>query len=509
MNITLTPGTLTLQTLRRVSKEPVQLTLNEASIKDIKRSCAFINEIVTKNEVVYGVTTGFGMLANKKIEAHDIQELQKKIILSHSAGVGEYLDDAIVRLILLLKINSLARGFSGVRYELIQTLIALLNAEIYPCIPQKGSVGASGDLAPLAHMSSVIIGEGEARYKNKIISAKRALEIAQIKPIELQAKEGLALLNGTQVSTALALQGLFLSENLYASGIVIGSMSVEAALASRAPFDEKIHVLRGLQEQIDTASMFRSLLQTRSEISDLHINCEKVQDPYSLRCQPQVMGACLFQIRTVAKLLENEANSVTDNPLVFTDERQVISGGNFHAEPVAMSADNLALAISEIGSISERRTALLVDKNLSQLPPFLMKNSGVNSGFMIPQVTAAALVSENKALSHPSSTDSIPTSANQEDHVSMATYAAKRLLTMSENTASILGIELLASTQGIDMRSPATSTQVIENAKRILRDKVSFYSEDRHFYTDIQYATDIVLSGVYNSFLPKEFIPSF
>jgi len=350
----------------------------------------------------------------------------------------------------------------------------LVNAGIYPCIPKKGSVGASGDLAPLAHMSTVLLGEGEARIKGEVVSGKTALEYAGLAPITLAPKEGLALLNGTQASTAFALEGLFAAEDLFASATVCGAMSVEAALGSRRPFDPRIHRVRGHRTQMDAAQAYRHLLDISSEIGQSHQQCEKVQDPYSLRCQPQVMGACLQQIRHAAGVLEVEANSVSDNPLVFADDDDIISGGNFHAEPVAMAADNLALAIAEIGSLSERRMALLIDSSLSKLPPFLVNNGGVNSGFMIAQVTSAALASENKSLAHPACVDSLPTSANQEDHVSMATFAARRLNEMAANTRGILAVELLAAAQGIDFRHPHKSSQRIEEAKAILRERVSF-----------------------------------
>lgn len=508
MDLTLQPGNLDLATLRSLRGAAVRLSLANGCRGAIEASRRCIADIVSRNEVVYGVNTGFGMLANTRIAAADIQELQRKIVLSHSAGVGDDLDERLVRFILILKINSLARGYSGVRPELIDALIQLLNSDVYPCIPEKGSVGASGDLAPLAHVSAVLIGEGRARHRGRILPAREALKIANLEPLTLEAKEGLALINGTQVSTALALEGLFLAENLFAGALVTGSMSIEAALASRKPFDERIHAIRGFPEQIDTAGMFRTLLGERSDISDLHAECDKVQDPYSLRCQPQVMGACLWQIRGAARLLLDEANGVTDNPLVFAEDADVLSGGNFHAQSVAMAADNLALALAETGSIAERRISLLINKDLSQLPPFAVENSGVNSGFMIPHVTAAALVSENKCLAHPSGTDSIPTSANQEDHVSMATYGARRLITMAGNTAVVLGIELMAAAQGMDLRRPARSTPALEAAKRILRQTVPFYSEDRYFSSDMNTAAGLLLAGDYNSFLPEGCLPS-
>jgi histidine ammonia-lyase len=328
-------------------------------------------------------------------------------------------------------------------------------------------------------------------------------------PLTLAAKEGLALLNGTQASTALALEGLFRAENLFAAGTVIGAMSVEAALGSRAPFDSRIHAARGQRGQIDAATIYRYLLTEQSAIGNSHQACEKVQDPYSLRCQPQVMGACLTQIRQAAEVLAVEANGVTDNPLVFADEGDIISGGNFHAEPVAMAADNLALAIAEIGAISERRTALLIDASLSKLPPFLVPNGGVNSGFMIAQVTAAALASENKSLAHPASVDSLPTSANQEDHVSMATFAARRLADMSENTTGVLAVEYLAAAQGLDFRAPLKSSASIENAKALLRAQVSFYQQDRYFGPDIEKSASLIRSAVLNALIPKSLLSSF
>ncbi len=345
-------------------------------------------------------------------------------------------------------------------------------------------------------------------YQGQIISAMEGLEIAGLTPIELAAKEGLALLNGTQASTALALEGLFNAEDLYAASTVIGAMSVEAAMGSRSPFDARIHAARGQVGQIDTAAVFRHLLGDESEISQNHIDCEKVQDPYSLRCQPQVLGACLAQIRHAANVLEVEANGVTDNPLVFIDNADIISGGNFHAEPVAMVADNLAVAIAEIGSIAERRIALLIDAGLSKLPPFLVDNGGVNSGFMIAQVTAAALASENKTLAHPASVDSLPTSANQEDHVSMATFAARRLRDMSENTRGVLAVEWLAAAQGLDFRRPLQPSMAVARAHAELREVVSFYDKDRYFGPDIEAATELLCGACLNDYLPQNILPS-
>jgi histidine ammonia-lyase len=414
---------------------------------------------------------------------------------------------AAVRLLMVLKINSLARGFSGVRPAVVDALVELVNAEVYPCVPEKGSVGASGDLAPLAHMSTVLLGEGEVTHDGRRLSGREGLEIAGLSPITLGPKEGLALLNGTQASTAFALEGLFAAEDLLAAGVVCGSLSVEAALGSRRPFDARVHEARGQRAQMDVAQAFRTLLD-HSEIEDSHRNCEAVQDPYSLRCQPQVMGACLEQIRNAAACLHVESNAASDNPLVFPEVQDIISGGNFHAEPVAMAADNLALAIAEIGALAERRIALLIDANLSKLPPFLVEKGGVNSGFMIAQVTAAALASENKSLAHPASVDSLPTSANQEDHVSMANFAARRLREMADNTAGILAVELLAACQGVDFRAPMRSSEVLERAKAMLRERVPFYDEDRYFAPDIEAAKRLIQSGLYSEFVEARLLPS-
>ena len=426
MDLHLKPGQLTLSDLRQVYHQPQRLTLDPSAAGPIDASVACVERIIAEDRTAYGINTGFGLLASTRIAREDLEALQSSLVLSHAAGVGEPLDDAMVRLIMVLKINSLARGYSGIRRKVIDALIALVNAEVYPHIPLKGSVGASGDLAPLAHMSLLLLGENRARHRGEWLPARQALEIAGLQPFTLAAKEGLALLNGTQVSTAYALRGLFEAEDLMSAALVCGGLSVEAMLGSRAPFDPRIHA-RGQRGQIDVAAVYRDLLTDDSEVGHSHADCGKVQDPYSLRCQPQVMGACLTQIRQAAEVLAVEANAVSDNPLVFAAEGDVISGGNFHAEPVAMAADNLALALAEIGALSERRISLMMDKHMSQLPPFLVNNGGVNSGFMIAQVTAAALASDNKALAHPASVDSLPTSANQEDHVSMAPNAGKRL----------------------------------------------------------------------------------
>ena len=504
------PGQLTLAQLRDVVRyNDITYSLDESAFEEINKSAAAVQQVILENRVVYGINTGFGLLANTRIKTEELELLQRSIVLSHSAGFGEYMEDETVRLMMVLKINSLSRGYSGIRLKVIQALITLLNAQVYPCVPKKGSVGASGDLAPLSHMVLPLLGEGEMSYQDEVITATEGLKIAGLKPISLAAKEGLALLNGTQASTAFSLEGLFYAEDLFAAAVTIGSMSVEAALGSRAPFDERVHLVRGQRGQIDAAVAYREILTEDSEIGRSHLDCEKVQDPYSLRCQPQVMGACLTQIRQAAEVLHVEANGVTDNPLVFANEGDFISAGNFHAEPVAMAADNLALAIAEIGSLSERRMALLIDANLSKLPPFLVDNGGVNSGFMIAQVTSAALASENKSLAHPASVDSLPTSANQEDHVSMAAFAGRRLADMADNTTGVLAVEYLAAAQGLDFRAPLKGSDKIEQAKAILREVVSFYDKDRYFAPDIAEAAAIIGEGDLNYLVPNNILPSF
>jgi len=502
------PGKLTLEQLRSVSKEAAIISLSPSCRKDIDASVATVRKLIDNGRVIYGINTGFGLLARTVIPRDELEHLQESIVLSHAAGVGALMSESTTRLLMVLKINSLARGYSGIRYEVIEALVQLVNHGVYPCIPVKGSVGASGDLAPLAHMSTVLLGEGEVMHKGKRLSGKEGLAIAGLSPFTLHPKEGLALLNGTQASTALALEGLFAAEDLFTAAVVTGSLSVEAAKGSRRPFDPLIHEVRGHKGQIDAARMYRELLQ-HSEIEISHLDCEAVQDPYSLRCQPQVMGACLTQIRNAAETLLVEANAVSDNPLVFSEVEDIFSGGNFHAEPVAMAADNLALAIAEIGSLSERRMALLIDSNMSKLPPFLVEKGGLNSGFMIAQVTSAALASENKSLAHPASVDSLPTSANQEDHVSMATFAARRLADMAENTANVLAIELLAACQGLDFRAPLKSSERLESAKALVRGRVPFYDQDRYFAPDIEKICDLILQGELNHLVDSTLIPSF
>ncbi len=489
------PGQLRLAELRAIWSGAPRLTLAADAWPAIDASAALIGRIVAKGDAAYGINTGFGKLAKTRIPDDQLELLQRNLILSHAVGTGALLDDAVVRLVMALKIGSLARGYSGIRAQVIDTLIAMVNAGILPCIPQKGSVGASGDLAPLAHMTLALLGEGEVRVDGRRLPARAALEAAGIAPVVLAAKEGLALINGTQVSTALALHGLFLAERLLEAATVSGALAVDAARGSDAPFDPRVHAVRGHPGQIALAAAYRQLL-AGSAIRRSHLeNDERVQDPYSLRCQPQVMGACLDLIGNAARTLLIEANAVTDNPLVYAEQGDVLSGGNFHAEPVAFAADTLALAIAEIGALAERRIALLIDATISGLPPFLVREPGVNSGFMIAHVTAAALASENKSLAHPASVDSLPTSANQEDHVSMATFAARRLDDMARNTAAIVGIELLAAAQGIDFHQPLVTSPLLAEVHRRLRSRVPFYAQDRLFAPDIEAVAAMGIGG--------------
>jgi histidine ammonia-lyase len=494
-HLTLQPGSLLLSDLRAVWQAAGSLSLAPSAYAAIDASAATVQAIVAKGDPAYGINTGFGLLAKRHIPQAQLEQLQQNLILSHAVGTGELLADHIVRLVMLTKIGSLARGFSGVRPLIVDTLIALYNAGIMPAIPCQGSVGASGDLAPLAHMTLAMLGVGQVRMKGEIMDASAALQAAGIAPVTLAAKEGLALINGTQVSTALALHGLFMSERLLEAAMVSGALSLDAARGSDAPFDPRVHEVRGQPGQIAAAKIYRQLVAGSAIRASHLVGDERVQDPYSLRCQPQVMGAVMDLIAQAGRTLLIESNAVTDNPLVFPDSGEVISGGNFHAEPVAFAADILALAIAEIGALAERRIALLIDSTLSGLPPFLVREPGVNSGFMIAHVTAAALASENKSLAHPASVDSLPTSANQEDHVSMATFAARRLGQMAHNTGVIVGIELLAAAQGIEFHRPLTSSSHLEHVHAKLREQVPAFDADRFFAPDIEAARRMVMEG--------------
>ena len=509
MSMLLHPGELTLAQLREVWEAPHErLDLDPACRTAIRASAELVRQATAGDAPVYGVNTGFGKLATTRIARDDLALLQLKLLRSHSVGVGEPLSERAVRLVLLLKAASLARGFSGVREEVVDGLLALYNHGVIPVVPGQGSVGASGDLAPLAHLCLPLIGEGEAFFGGQRLPAGQALERAGLRPLQLGAKEGLALINGTQVSTALALDALLAADKLFESAVITGAVTLDAARGSDGPFDPRIHAVRGQPGQIDCAAAYRALAQG-SEIRRSHLEGDdRVQDPYCLRCQPPVKGACLDQMRHAAQVLVREANAVTDNPLVFADGGAMVSGGNFHAEPVALAADALAVAIAEIGAISERRVAMLVDTVVSRLPPFLTPDPGLNSGFMIVHVTAAALASENKSLAHPASVDSLPTSANQEDHVSMAPAAGKRLWEMAENTRGVLAVEWLAAAQGLDLREGLKTSPKLEQARKALRGKVAFYEKDRFFAPDIEAAIALLAEGSLTALLPAKVLPS-
>lgn len=493
-DITMTPGNVSLGDWRAIWRG-AGVSLAPGAMDKVRESAAAVARILARGEPVYGINTGFGKLASVRIADDELATLQRNIVLSHAAGVGAPMPWAVVRLMLALKLASLAQGASGVQPATIGLLAALLREDALPLIPAQGSVGASGDLAPLSHMAAAMIGVGEIAVRGELMPATDALAKLGLAPLTLGPKEGLALLNGTQFSTAYALAGLFEAERLFQSALITGALSTEAAKGSDTPFDPRIHTLRRHKGQIETAAALRELM-TGSAIRASHaVDDPRVQDPYCLRCQPQVMGAVLDLLRQAAATLGDEANGVSDNPLIFTDTDEALSGGNFHAEPVAFAADMIALALCEIGSLSERRIAMLVDPALSGLPAFLTPKPGLNSGFMIPQVTAAALVSENKQRAYPASVDSIPTSANQEDHVSMAAHGARRLLEMAANLSNVLGIELLAAAQGCDFHAPLTSSGALEAARAILRAEVPTLDDDRHFHPDMVAATALVAEG--------------
>ena len=493
--LVLKPGAVSLSDWRRIW-QGVATELDPDCHAAIMESARTVAAIVKRGEPVYGINTGFGKLASVRIKDDQLEVLQRNIVVSHAAGVGEPLPDPVVRLMMTLKLVSLARGASGVTVQTVELLEGLLRENVMPIIPSQGSVGASGDLAPLAHMACTMIGVGDARFNGERLPASEALEVAGLAPLTaLAAKEGLALLNGTQFSTACALAGLFEAERLLQVSLVTGALSTEAAKGSDSPFDDRIHQLRGHDTQIECAHALRILMRN-SQIRASHLeNDSRVQDPYCLRCQPQIAGAALTLLRQAGATLETEANGVSDNPLVFADTGEAISGGNFHAEPVAFAADMIAMTICEIGSIAERRTAMLVDPALSGLPAFLTPEPGLNSGFMIPQVTSAALVSENKQMAYPASVDSIPTSANQEDHVSMAAHGARRLLRMAGNAYHVLGIELLAAAQGCDFHLPMKSSLPLERVRETLRARVPALGDDRLMYPDLEAAGELVRTG--------------
>jgi histidine ammonia-lyase len=490
------PGQATLEDLARVLRDGASVKICRSAKAAIDAAARLVAAAAAGNEPVYGVNTGFGKLASVRIAPSDTATLQRNLIRSHCAGVGPPTDANVVRLMMALKIISLGRGASGVRFEIIELVEGMLEAGVTPVVPAQGSVGASGDLAPLAHMAAVMIGEGQATLDGVVMSGAAALRAVGMTPIELGPKEGLALINGTQFSCAYALAGFFEAWRCALAAIVTSALSTDAIMGSTAPLRPEIHALRGHRGQIDVASAMRSLMDG-SEIRESHsTNDSRVQDPYCIRCQPQVTGAAIDLLRQAAATLVIEANAVTDNPLVLTDAGIIVSGGNFHAEPIAFAADQLALAIAEIGAIAQRRVALMVDPTLSfDLPPFLTPTPGLCSGLMIAEVTTAALMSENKHLATPCSTDSTPTSANQEDHVSMAAHAARRITTMTANLRYILGVELICAAQGIGFRAPLETSAPLKTAVAVLRRNVPPLTDDRALGIDIEYAASIVADG--------------
>jgi histidine ammonia-lyase len=491
--VSLNPGAAHLTDWRAILDGAVA-SLGGESAKNIASGQKIVEEIVAAGTVTYGVNTGFGKLASVRIADADLAKLQSNLIVSHAVGTGPALPDGVVRLLLAMKAASLARGASGVRPVVIEALTNALKADALPVIPAKGSVGASGDLAPLAHMTASLMGYGEIRLKGETLPAADALKRAGLAPLALGAKEGLALINGTQVSTTLALTGLAAIARVFDAALVAGALSVDALKGSDTPFDPRIQTLRGQPGQIKVAKILLDLI-AGSAIRESHRHGDtKVQDPYSLRCQPQVMGAVRDLIGNAAATLSIEANAVTDNPLVL-GPGEIVSGGNFHAEPVAFAADILAMAVCEIGNLSERRMALLVDPVMSGLPPFLARDAGLNSGFMIAQVTAAALASENKQKAYPASVDTIPTSANQEDHVSMATHGAFRLIEMAKNAASIVAVELMAAAEAIEHHRPMKTSPRLEPVLALIRARIAPLTEDRYLAPDLAAATELVLSG--------------
>jgi histidine ammonia-lyase len=493
-DILLRPGQVSLTEWRDIYRG-AGVALDPTCLSVVERSAAAVAAIVAKGAPVYGINTGFGKLARVRIDVDDLEKLQQNLVLSHAAGVGEPISIEAARLMMALKLASLAQGVSGVRPATLAMLEALLARGLTPMIPSQGSVGASGDLAPLSHLAAAMMGVGEIFVAGERVPAAAALTNASLGPLKFGPKEGLALLNGTQFSTAIALAALIEVENLFRSALITGALSTDAAKGSDTPFDPRIHQLRRHRGQIETADALRALMAGSAIRASHLVGDERIQDPYCLRCQPQVMGAILDLLRQAAFTLATETNAVTDNPLIFADDGEALSGGNFHAEPVAFAADMIALAICEIGSLAERRVAMLIDPTLSGVPAFLTPKPGLNSGFMIAQVTAAALVSENKQRAYPASVDSIPTSANQEDHVSMAAHGARRLLPMVENAVAVIGIELLAAAQGCDFHAPLTSSPALERVRAVLRKQVAHLDDDRHFHPDLQRAIALVREG--------------
>jgi histidine ammonia-lyase len=493
MTLILDPTGIDLATIRQLwAGSPAKL--DDGSLTRICESAASVERIVAGGETVYGINTGFGLLANTRIPPERLAELQRNLILSHSCGLGDALPRHVVRLMIVLKLLGLGRGYSGVRPLVIDALQAMLDRDAMPVIPSQGSVGASGDLAPLAHLIAAMMGEGRIDVAGTILPAREALAKLGMQPLELGPKEGLALINGTQASTAIALDALFMAERVFGAALVGGALSVDALKGSVKPFDARISEVRGQPGQIRVAAHIRELLDG-SAIVESHFRCGRVQDPYSFRCQPQVMGASLDLLVGAARTLTIEAGAVTDNPIVFEDEDIAISGGNFHAQPVAFAADIIAMAMCEVGSLSERRTAVLIDPKMSGLPAFLTDDGGVNSGLMIPQVTQAALVAENRSLAFPSSVDSVPTSAGQEDHVSMAPISARKAVTIARNVAGIIGVELIAAAQGVDYHAPLKTSEKLQPIHAKVRALSPRLESDRYWADEMAALQAAVMAG--------------
>jgi histidine ammonia-lyase len=505
--LVLAPGEATLAQLRPVFRGPVRLDLGEATTARVERGWRVIAEAVAGDDPIYAVNTGFGRLAEKRIAQADLVELQRRLILSHAAGVGEPLPDDVVRATLVLKVLCLGQGHSGVRPVIVEHLLGLLAADVLPVVPAQGSVGASGDLAPLSHVAAVLMGLGEARCAGDTLPAIAALARAGLEPLELAPKEGVALINGTQVSTALALSGLFRAENVLLAALAAGALSLEGVAGTDMPFDERLNRVRRQVGQMRVAATLAELAAD-SPIRAADVPGRRLQDPYSFRCQPQVMGAALDLLGFAGTVLGREANAVSDNPLVFPDENAIVSGGNFHGQPVAYAADIIALALCEIGALSERRTAMMTDTTMSGLPPFLVADAGLNSGMMLPQVTCAALVAENRARAHPCSVDSIPTAANQEDHVSMATHGARRLREMAENTAMIVAIELSCAAQAVDLQTPSDPSPGTRPIYDLVRSEAAFMDQDRLQSAEFEALRALVREGTFGALVPLEVFPS-
>jgi histidine ammonia-lyase len=491
--VNLNPESISLGALRELWNG-AEARLDDASMQRVANSAAAVERIVAGGETVYGINTGFGLLANTRIPTERLAELQTNLILSHSAGLGDPLPRHVTRLMIILKLLGLGRGYSGVRPLVIEALQRLIDADAMPVIPSQGSVGASGDLAPLAHLIAALMGYGRIDLVGETMPANRALERLNLDPLQLGPKEGLALINGTQASTALALDALFQGERVFAAAVAAGALSVDALKGSAKPFDPRLSILRGQPGQVRVAAAIAGLLDG-SEIVTSHVRCSRVQDPYSFRCQPQVMGAALDLLQNAARTLTIEAAAVTDNPIVFADEDTAISGGNFHAQPVAFAADIISIALCEVGSISERRVSVLVDPKMSGLPAFLTPDSGVNSGLMIPQVTAAALVSENKSLAYPISVDSIPTSAGQEDHVSMAPIAGRKATQIARNAAGVIAVELMAGAEGIDYHAPLRTSPNLQAIHAAVRARSPHFTADRYWADEMSAMQAAVLAG--------------